>query len=58
MSIEWEQHFPLATVAALSDHTPLLLNTRETVPTSKQPLFKFELGWLLKEGFLYLVSEV
>lgn len=62
ISTEWEQHFPLATVVALSrdisDHTPLLLNTGEEERNNKQPQFKFELGWLLKEGFFDLVSEV
>ena len=62
VSTEWEQQFPKAPVVALtweiSDHTPLLLNTEEEGGNSKQPLFKFELAWLLKEGFFDLVSEV
>jgi hypothetical protein len=62
VSTEWEQHFPLATVEALnrdiSDHTPLLLSTGDGVQIKKQPPFKFELGWLLKEGFFETVSEV
>jgi hypothetical protein len=62
VSMEWEQNFPLATVEALnreiSDHTPLLLNTGEKAIPKKQPSFKFELGWLLKEGFFEVVSEV
>jgi hypothetical protein len=52
MSTEWEQHFPLATVVALSreisDHTPLLLDTCLQVGYNKQQGFKFELGWVLK----------
>lgn len=40
------------------DHTPLLLNTGEGTLDKKQPLFKFELGWLIKDGFFELVSEV
>ena len=47
--------FPLATVDALnreiSDHTPLLLNMGEGIERKNQPEFKFELGWLLREGF-------
>jgi hypothetical protein len=62
VSTEWEQNFPLATVEALnreiSDHTPLLLSTGEKTKPLKQPPFKFELGWLLKEGFFEVVSEI
>ena len=62
VSTEWEQKFPLATVDALSreisDHTPLLLDTGEKDKGMKQHPFKFELGWLLKDGFFELVSEV
>jgi predicted secreted Zn-dependent protease len=51
----------LATVEALnreiSDHTPLLLSTGEKAKSKKQPPFKFELGWLLKEGFFEVVFE-
>jgi hypothetical protein len=42
----------------ISDHTPLLLSTGDGVQIKKQPPFKFELGWLLKEGFFETVSEV
>jgi hypothetical protein len=42
----------------ISDHTPLLLSTGDGVKPKKQPPFKFELGWLLKEGFFETVSEV
>jgi hypothetical protein len=62
VSTECEQNFPFATVEALnreiSYHTPLLLSTREKDKSKKQPPFKFELGWLLKEGFFEVVSEV
>jgi hypothetical protein len=55
------KHSPLVTVIALSreisDHTPLLLSTGEGASHTKPPLFKFVLGWLLREGFFYLVSE-
>jgi endonuclease/exonuclease/phosphatase family metal-dependent hydrolase len=51
VSTEWEQRFPLASVIALSrgisDHTPLLLDTGRASSSGSQPLFKFELGWLL-----------
>ena len=62
ISTDWEQQFPKATVVALSreisDHTPLLLSTEDDGANMKQPLFKFELGWLLKESFFDMVSEV
>jgi hypothetical protein len=62
VSSEWEQKFPLAKVVALSreisDHTPLLLDTEEKGVGKDKNAFKFELGWLLKDGFFELVSEV
>jgi hypothetical protein len=62
VSTDCEQKYPLATVEALnreiSDHTPLLLSLEERGRTKKQPPFKFELGWLLKDGFFEVVSEV
>jgi hypothetical protein len=62
VSIEWEQNYPLATVEALnreiSDHTPLLLSTGEKAIPKRQAPFKFDLGWLLREGFFEMVSEV
>ena len=55
MSTEWELKFPLSTVVAHSrdifDHTPLILNTGEATSMNSQPIFRFELGWLLREGF-------
>jgi hypothetical protein len=62
VSTDWEQNFPLATVEALnreiSDHTPLLLRMEEKAKSKKQPPFKFELGWLLKDEFFEVVTEV
>jgi hypothetical protein len=62
VSTEWEQRFPLAIVVALSreisDHTPLLLDTGERAVCKNKNSFKFELAWLLKDGFFELVSEV
>jgi hypothetical protein len=62
VSTEWEQNFPLATVEALnreiSDHTPLLLSLGDRGKPKKQPPFKFELGWLIKDGFFEVVAEV
>jgi len=50
VSTEWEQKFPMAIVVA-SDHTPLLLNTGDKGQSTSQPLFRFELGWLLRKIF-------
>ena len=56
-----ESKFPQTTLHALTreilDHTPLLLNTNNS-SSSYQPQFKFELGWLTREGFCDLVHEV
>ena len=56
-----EAKYPHTTVYALtreiSDHTPLLLSTNN--PSSAyQPQFKFELGWLLRDGFCEMVRDV
>jgi hypothetical protein len=62
VSTDWEQTYPLATVEALnreiSNHTPLLLSLGEMAKSKKQPPFKFEFGWLLKDGFFEVVTEV
>ena len=63
MDTEWESKYPLVSVRALerieslSDHAPILLSTG--IP--KAPMhhqFKFELGWLHREGFDDLIKEV
>jgi hypothetical protein len=62
VSTEWEQKFPLANVIALSrdmsDHTTLLLDTDQAPSSGNQSLFKFELGWLLHDGFIDMVKEI
>lgn len=62
VSTDWEQKFPLSTVEALtreiSDHTPLLLDTNQASHKGNTPLFKFELGWLAKDGFFDLITNV
>ena len=62
MATEWEQKYPLSNVIALtcdiSDHTPLLLNTGDSPSNFNQYQFKFELGWLLHDGFRDMVKEV
>jgi hypothetical protein len=62
VTTEWEQKFPLASVQALtreiSDHTPLLLDGGEPSHKGNVRNFKFELGWLTRDGFFDLVKEV
>jgi hypothetical protein len=57
---EWEEKYLKATVNALSrdisDHTPLLLNSGDTMAPKGPPLFKFELGWLLRDAFVEMVK--
>jgi hypothetical protein len=55
-STEWELNSPLAKVEArdrnISDHTPLVVSTGASTHQSGSRPFRFERGWLLKEGFL------
>src|SRR3954470_2720965 len=63
MSTDWEEKYPLVTVRALeriedlSDHAPLLLATGTLKPNMRHR-FKFELGWLLWDGFDDMVKRV
>jgi hypothetical protein len=62
VNTEWEEKFPLTSVHALtrevSDHTPLLLNFGELTLIATQPMFKFKLGWLLRDGFMKMVRDI
>ena len=62
MSTEWELKFPKVTVEALdrsrSDHTPLLLNGRVATQHGRHSMFKFELGWLIRDGFYDMVANI
>jgi hypothetical protein len=59
---EWELAHPLFMVVALpraiSDHTPLLIDTGQSSSGNNIPMFKFEFGWLLRDGFMDMVREV
>ena len=63
MDTEWESRFPLVSVRALehieslSDHAPVLLTSGIPKPQCK-PRFKFELGWLHREGFHEMVKRI
>jgi branched-subunit amino acid permease len=60
ISTEWEINHPLSTVVVLlrviSDHTPLLIDTGKSSLSNNVPMFKFELGWLLRDAFMDMVS--
>jgi hypothetical protein len=62
MTTEWKEKFSLFTVQTLtreaSHHTPLLLNSGESSHMATQPIFKFELGWLLRDGFTEMVKDI
>jgi hypothetical protein len=62
VTTEWEENFPLSTVHALfrgiSDHTLLLLKSGDDTMWSTQPSFKFEMGWLLRDGFIDMIREI
>jgi exonuclease III/ubiquitin len=62
MSPDWELKFSNVTVKALdrarSDHTPLLLNGRVAASTGNHGMFKFELGWLIRDGFHDMVTSI
>ena len=62
MATEWEEKFLLSNVIALArdiqDHTPLLLSTGDSCSNFNQRQFKFELVWLLHDGFMDMVKEV
>jgi hypothetical protein len=63
MDTNWEVKFPMVSVRALerieglSDHAPILLSTGTPRPPCKRS-FKFELGWLQREGFHDMVKDV
>ena len=62
VSTDWEDKFPLSTVEPrdrdISDHTPLILNTGASTHHSVQRPFKFERGWLIRDGFYDMVVSV
>ena len=62
VSTDWEDKFPLSTVEPrdrdISDHTPLILNTGASTHHSDQCPFKFERGWLIRDGFYDMVVSV
>jgi hypothetical protein len=62
VTMEWEEKYLLTTVQALPrailDRTPHLLNSGETSTSGNEPLFTFECGWLLRDGFVEMIREI
>jgi exonuclease III len=62
VSTEWENNFSLAMVEAtdrnISDHTPLVMPTGASTHQYGTRPFRFERGWLLKEGFYDMVANI
>ncbi|XP_044947663.1 uncharacterized protein LOC123397007 [Hordeum vulgare subsp. vulgare] len=60
-TVEWEQKYPLVTVQALqraiSDHTPLLVDSGEANHRGNKNVFSFELSWFEREGFMDLITK-
>jgi hypothetical protein len=58
---DFESKYPLSAMVALSreisNNTPLLFSTNSP-SLAYQPQFKFELGWLLRDGFCDMVRDV
>jgi hypothetical protein len=63
MDANWESKFPMVFVRALEhiegflDHAPILLTTGTHKPSGNYR-FKFELGWLQRDGFYDMVKKV
>jgi hypothetical protein len=62
VDIDWEVKYPKVSVHAftrdISDHTPLLLDTRDSCPATQNHMFKFELSWLIREDFYGIVKKI
>jgi hypothetical protein len=62
VNTEWGHKYPLVTVESrdrnLSDHTALILNTGASTHQNKQPTFKFARGWLTRDGFFNMVTDI
>jgi hypothetical protein len=61
VSMDWEIQFPLTSVEPrdrnISDHTPLVINTGASTHLAGNRPFKFERGWLVRDGFYDMVAN-
>jgi hypothetical protein len=53
-----EDSFVHSSGSKVSDHTPLLLNLGQSSHIASQPMFKFELEWLLRDVFIEMVKDI
>jgi hypothetical protein len=62
ISPEWELKFPKVVVESLVrshlDHTPMLLNGSMASQIDNHTLFRFELGWIIRDGFHDMISTI
>jgi hypothetical protein len=62
VSTDWEIQFPLSKVEPrdrnISDHTPLVLSTGVSTHLTGNRPFKFERGWLVRDGFYDMVANI
>jgi hypothetical protein len=62
LSTDWELKYPKVSVHVLtreiSNQSPLLLDSEQPSKQNNTNMFKFELSWLLKEGFYEVVAQV
>lgn len=60
-SVDWEQKFPLVTVRAMpraiSDHTPLLVDSGDATHAGNKNTFSSELAWFERESFVDLIAR-
>jgi hypothetical protein len=63
MDSYWEVKYPLASVRvlprieALSDHASILISTGTPSSPRRRP-FKFEIGWLQRDGFSDMIKFI
>ena len=59
--MEWEQKYPLVSVhamqRAISDHTPLFLDSGEATHVANKNIFSFEQSWFEREGFMEMIAR-
>ena len=59
--VEWEQKYPLvsvhATQRAISDHTPLLIDSGDATHIGNKNTFSFEFSWFEKENFMAIITR-
>jgi hypothetical protein len=59
-STDWEFKYPKvqALTTHISDHTPLLLDTRDSCPATQKHMLKFELSGFIREDLYGIVEKI